>query len=39
MGKIEKFILDARVEDLASYTAMDRWVLYVTRNSVKKFKS
>ncbi|XP_015163854.1 F-box/FBD/LRR-repeat protein At1g13570-like isoform X2 [Solanum tuberosum] len=36
MGKIVKFDLDVRVEDLASYTAIDRWVLYVTRNSVKK---
>ncbi|KAK4359446.1 hypothetical protein RND71_021675 [Anisodus tanguticus] len=35
-GKIVKFDLDVRVEDLASYTAIDRWVLYVTRNSVKK---
>ncbi|XP_055827434.1 F-box/FBD/LRR-repeat protein At1g13570-like isoform X2 [Solanum dulcamara] len=36
MGKIVKFVLDVRVEDLASYTASDRWVLYVTRNNVKK---
>ncbi|KAH0773269.1 hypothetical protein KY290_010406 [Solanum tuberosum] len=36
MGKIVKFDLDVRVEDLASYTAIDGWVLYVTRNSVKK---
>ncbi|XP_049398303.1 F-box/FBD/LRR-repeat protein At1g13570-like isoform X1 [Solanum stenotomum] len=36
MGKIVKFDLDVRVDDLASYTAIDRWVLYVTRNSVKK---
>lgn len=36
MSKIVTFVLDVRVEDLASYAAIDRWVLHATRNSVKK---
>ncbi|OIS97271.1 f-boxfbd/lrr-repeat protein, partial [Nicotiana attenuata] len=36
MGNIVKFILDTRGAHLSSCADIDRWVLFVTRNGVKK---
>ncbi|XP_060184370.1 F-box/FBD/LRR-repeat protein At1g13570-like isoform X2 [Lycium barbarum] len=36
MGDIMKFVLDTSGARLSSYAVIDRWVLYVTRNGVKK---